>query len=68
MALPIKSIPELIGREAEIFIKNADFAKANTIDFSKQVEISRKIIDKSIKKMKSMKMNQKEMRDMVITI
>ena len=68
MALPIKSIPELIGKDAEIFIKNADFEKANTIDFSKEVEISRKIIEKSVKKMKSMRMTQKEIRDTIITI
>lgn len=60
MALPIKSIPELTGKAARRFIKISDSTKKGVIDFSKQVEISRKIIDKSVKKMKSMRMNQKE--------
>lgn len=68
MALPIKSIPELTGEAAERFIKFADGAKIGFIDFAEQVEISRKIIEKSVEKMKSMKMTQKEMRDIIITI
>ena len=68
MALPIKLIPELIGKDAEIFIENADFSQSGSIDFTEQVRDARQIIDKSVKKMKSMKMTQKEMRDTIITI
>ncbi len=68
MALPIRSTHELIGKDAEIFIKNADFARAGFVDFTEQVEISRQIIDKAIKKNKSMKMTLQEMRDTIITI
>lgn len=53
MALKIKSIPELIGKEAEIFIKNADCAQTGSVGFTEQIEISRQIIEKSTRKMKT---------------
>ena len=48
MALPIKSIPELTGEAAERFIKVADSTKKGTIDFTKEMENSRKILEKSV--------------------
>ena len=49
MALEIKAIPTLKGKEAERFVKEADKAyqsKENT-DFSKQVKIARAILKKA---------------------
>lgn len=49
MALEIKAIPTLKGKEAERFIKEADKAYQNKgkIDFSKQVKIARAILKKA---------------------
>ncbi len=48
MAIPIKSIPELKGEVAKRFIGRANEAEKQkgTVDFSKQVEITNKILDK----------------------
>ena len=49
MALEIKTIPTLRGKEAERFVKEADKAyrdKGKT-DFSKQVHIARAILKKA---------------------
>ena len=49
MALEIKAIPTLRGKEAERFIKEADRAyqnKAKT-DFSRQVRTARAILEKA---------------------
>lgn len=48
MALEIKSIPTLRGREAERFVEEADKAYRNRgkTDFSKQVEMARAILRK----------------------
>lgn len=49
MAIAIKSIPTLKGEDAKTFIKKADKAlgKRATIDFSKQIEMSRAILKKA---------------------
>lgn len=49
MAIPIKTIPILDGESAERFIKEAEsnFEKSGTIDYSKQVEICKQILEKS---------------------
>ena len=46
MALAIRSIPTLRGKEAKRFIKLADDAekKPNSQDFSKQIEVTQKIL------------------------
>jgi hypothetical protein len=49
MALPIRNIPVLEGEVAERFLREARKVEKNphTIDFSKQMEKSRAIIEKS---------------------
>jgi hypothetical protein len=49
MAIPIKSVPTLKGKEAEIFVKKAQQAynERGSIDFSKQVKIGREILKKA---------------------
>lgn len=49
MALEIKAIPTLRGKEAERFVKEADKAYRNKgkTDFSKQVKIARAILKKA---------------------
>ena len=49
MALEIKAIPTLRGKEAERFVKEADKAYQNKgkTDFSKQVKIARAILKKA---------------------
>ena len=49
MALEIKTIPTLKGKEAERFIKEADRAYLNKgkTDFSKQVRTARAILKKA---------------------
>lgn len=49
MALEIKAIPTLKGKEAERFVKEADKAYKNKekTDFSKQVKIARAILKKA---------------------
>ena len=52
MALEIKAIPTLKGKEAERFVKEADKAyqkkeKTDKTDFSKQVKIARAILKKA---------------------
>ncbi len=49
MALEIKAIPTLRGREAERFVEEADKAYLNKrkTDFSEQVEIARAILKKA---------------------
>lgn len=49
MALEIKAIPTLKGREAKRFIQEADKAYQNKgkTDFSKQVKIARAILKKA---------------------
>lgn len=49
MALEIKTIPTLKGKEAERFIKEADRAYQNKgkTDFSKQVRTARAILKKA---------------------
>ena len=49
MALEIKAIPTLRGKEAERFVKAADKAYQNKrkTDFSKQVQIVRAILRKA---------------------
>lgn len=50
MALEIKAIPTLKGREAKRFVQEADKAYQNKgkTDFSKQVKIARAILKKPI--------------------
>ncbi len=49
MALEIKAIPTLRGREAKRFVKEADKAYQNKgkTDFSKQVKVARAILKKA---------------------
>lgn len=49
MAIEIKAIPTLKGKEAECFIKEADKAYANRgkVDFSKQVSQARAVLKKA---------------------
>lgn len=49
MALEIKAIPTLKGKEAEHFVKEADkaYLKKEKTDFSKQVKIARAILKKA---------------------
>ena len=49
MALEIKAIPTLKGREAKRFVQEADKAYQNKgkTDFSKQVKIARAILKKA---------------------
>ena len=49
MALGIKAIPTLKGKEAERFAKEADkaYQKKEKTDFSKQVKIARAILRKA---------------------
>ena len=49
MALEIKTIPTLRGKEAERFVKEADeaYRKRGKTDFSKQVKIARAILKKA---------------------
>lgn len=49
MALDIKAIPTLKGKEAERFVKEAEkaYLKQEKIDFSKQVKIARAILKKA---------------------
>lgn len=49
MALEIKAIPTLKGKEAEHFVKEADKAYRNRgkIDFSKQVKVTRAILKRA---------------------
>jgi hypothetical protein len=49
MAIPIKVVPVLKGKVARDFILKADAAlsKKGTIDFSKQVSIANKILEKA---------------------
>ena len=49
MALEIKAIPTLRGKDAERFVKEADKAYQNRgkTDFSKQVKIARAILKKA---------------------
>lgn len=49
MAIAIKSIPTLKGKEARSFNKKADaaFSKRATIDYSKQGRIARAILEKA---------------------
>lgn len=50
MALEIKAIPTLRGKEAERFVKEADkaYKSKEKTDFSKQVKIARAILKKSL--------------------
>ena len=49
MAIEIKAIPVLRGKEAKAFNKRADenVAKKSTIDFSKKAKIASKILAKA---------------------
>ena len=49
MALEIKAIPTLKGKEAERFVKEADkaYLKKEETDFSKQVKTARAILKKA---------------------
>lgn len=50
MALPIKSIPELRGKDAERFIKQADKnlrENRGKINFQKEIEIAERILAKA---------------------
>jgi hypothetical protein len=51
MAIVIKSIPTLNGKDAERFIQAANKAESKpaTVDFSKQAQIARKILEKAKK-------------------
>lgn len=52
MALAIKSIPPVTGKDAERFIQAAEKAEKNraSIDFTEQSKITRAILEKSRKK------------------
>ncbi|NLJ00208.1 MAG: hypothetical protein GX371_03525 [Bacteroidales bacterium] len=52
MALAIKSIPPVTGKDAERFIQAAERAERNqaSIDFTEQSKITRAILEKSRKK------------------
>lgn len=49
MAIYIKPIPTLTGKVAEAFEKNAraNEAKQRTVDFSQEVEMTKRILEKS---------------------
>lgn len=49
MALEIKAIPTLRGKEAERFVKEADkaYQTRGKIDFSEQVKVARAILKKA---------------------
>ncbi|MEX0810612.1 MAG: hypothetical protein WD048_00260 [Chitinophagales bacterium] len=49
MAIAIKSIPTLKDKVAKDFVKNANEATRNraSIDFSKQIQTARSILDKA---------------------
>lgn len=50
MAIAIKDIPTLTGKDAENFVEKADKnlnEKRNTIDFSKQVATAQRILNKA---------------------
>ena len=49
MATKIQIIPVLRGRSAEKFTLNAErkYNKKGTVDFSKEIEITRKILNKT---------------------
>lgn len=49
MAVYIKPIPTLTGKVAEKFEKNAreNEAKRGTVDFSREVEMAKRILEKS---------------------
>lgn len=49
MAIPIRSIPILEGKDAKRFNEKADkaFKKGATVDFGKQAEIARAILKKA---------------------
>jgi hypothetical protein len=49
MAIPIKVVPVLKGKAARDFVLKADAAvsKKGTIDFSKQVSIANRILEKA---------------------
>jgi len=50
MAIPIRTIPTLTGKQAQSFLKLAhrnETEKAGTLDFSKQFGIVKKILSKS---------------------
>jgi hypothetical protein len=46
MATKIRSIPELKGKIAKVFINNAEigYSKRHTVDFSKQVNSAKEIL------------------------
>jgi len=52
MALEIRSCPTLKGKVAKRFVKNAEeaFKNKGTIDFTKQAEITNRILDKYYKR------------------
>jgi ribosomal protein L7/L12 len=49
MAIPIRSVPTLKGKEAKEFVKKADEAYKNraSIDFSEEIKKSRIILEKA---------------------
>lgn len=49
MALKIRSIPVLTGKVASDFIKKADeaYKNRNTVDFSKEMEVMKRILKKA---------------------
>jgi hypothetical protein len=49
MAIPIRSAPTLKGKEARIFIKEAEkaYEKRHTIDMTKQMEVYKAIMRKA---------------------
>jgi len=50
MAIPIRTIPTLTGRQAQSFLKLAhknEVEKAGTLDFSEQFGIVKRILSKS---------------------
>lgn len=47
MALEIKAIPTLRGKEAERFVKEADKTCQRKTNFSKQVQVTRAILRKA---------------------
>lgn len=49
MAIPIKSVPTLKGKVAELFVRNADKATKEraTVDYSKQAKVCASILKKA---------------------
>jgi len=50
MAIPIRTIPTLIGKQAQSFLELAhrnEIEKAGTLDFSKQFDMVKRILSKS---------------------